>query len=57
VCLSSATDVGIPATGKAVAMAGISVYWIAEGRMLAAWVQYDMAGLLRQLEELPWPGQ
>jgi steroid delta-isomerase-like uncharacterized protein len=40
---------GIPPTGKEVAMPGISIYRIAEGRMQEAWVQYDMLGMLRQL--------
>lgn len=44
---------GIPPTGKAVEMPGISMYRVAEGRLQEAWVQYDMLGMLRQLGAVP----
>ena len=40
---------GIPATGRPVTAAGISIHRIAAGRIAETWNIYDAAGMLRQL--------
>ena len=40
---------GMPPTGRAVHIEGISMYRIIDGRLAEAWVQYDQAGLMRQI--------
>jgi steroid delta-isomerase-like uncharacterized protein len=47
---------GIPPTGKIVAMPGISIYRIANGKMREAWVQYDTISMLQQLGAMPAQG-
>ena len=44
---------GIPPTGKSMAMPGISIYRIANGKMVEAWVQYDQLGMMQQLGLVP----
>jgi steroid delta-isomerase-like uncharacterized protein len=44
---------GIPATGKSIAMPGISIYRITNGKMVEAWVQYDQLGMMQQLGLVP----
>jgi len=46
---------GIPASGKSVAISGISIYRITDGKMDQAWVEYDMLGLLQQIGAVPAP--
>lgn len=41
---------GMPATGRTVSVAGMSIYRIAEGRIVEAWYSADMLGLLQQLQ-------
>ncbi len=41
---------GMPPTGQKVSIGGISIYRLREGRLAEAWVQYDQAGLARQLQ-------
>lgn len=49
---------GIPATGRQVAVSGINMYRIADGRIAAEWEQMDSLGLLRQLGiAVPPPGR
>ena len=48
---------GIPPTGKAVAIGGIGIYRVAGGRIAEGWVQRDLLGLLQQLGAIPAPGQ
>ena len=44
---------GIPATGKHVRITGISVYRVVNGKMQAAWIEYDMLGLMQQIGMVP----
>jgi steroid delta-isomerase-like uncharacterized protein len=48
---------GIPATGKQVAMEGIVIHRLADGKIVEDWVVRDTLGLLRQLGVLPVPGK
>lgn len=48
---------GIPATQRRVEMRGVSIYRIADGKMLEGWVSYDMLGMMQQLGVVPVPGQ
>ncbi len=44
---------GIPPTGKAVKVTGITISRMADGKMTEAWVNWDMLGLLQQLGVVP----
>jgi steroid delta-isomerase-like uncharacterized protein len=44
---------GIPATGRAVTLTGIDIFEFAGGKIVQAWVEANVAGLLRQLGVLP----
>lgn len=44
---------GIPPTGKAVTMTGISIYRLVGGKLAESWVQYDQFGLMQQLGVVP----
>ena len=46
---------GIPATGKAVSMAGIIIHRIQDGKIIEDWVVRDTLGLLQQLGVIPAP--
>ena len=46
---------GIPATGKSIQISGISIYRIQDNKMIEAWVNYDMLGMLQQLGVAPSP--
>jgi predicted ester cyclase len=47
-------DLGsIPATGLAVELAGINMFQVKDGRVIAQWAQLDMFGLLQQLGAIP----
>jgi steroid delta-isomerase-like uncharacterized protein len=46
---------GIPATGRSVAVTGIVLDRIAGGKIAEEWNQSDMLGLLRQLGAIPTP--
>ncbi len=48
---------GIPATGKQVAMAGIIIHRIQEGKIIEDWVVRDTLGLMQQLGVIPMPGK
>ncbi len=48
---------GIPPTGKHVAMSGISVYRIADGKIAEEWAVADVMGFMQQLGVVPAPGQ
>jgi steroid delta-isomerase-like uncharacterized protein len=48
---------GMPATGKAVCMTGISMYRIVDGKLVEGWVEYDQLGLMQQLGVVPAPDQ
>ena len=45
----------IPATGRQVAMSGISIDRLAEGKIVEHWGEFDMLGLLQQLGVVPAP--
>jgi steroid delta-isomerase-like uncharacterized protein len=44
---------GIPPTGKRAVMSGMTIMRIADGKIVAGWHNYDMAGLLQQLGLIP----
>ena len=44
---------GIPATGKQVAVAGIHIYRVASGKLAEEWIEQDNLGLLQQLGVIP----
>jgi steroid delta-isomerase-like uncharacterized protein len=44
---------GIPATGKDVIVTGISIERFADGKIVEAWGEFDMAGMLMQLGVAP----
>jgi predicted ester cyclase len=46
---------GIPPTGKSMTMPGISIYRIANSKLVEAWVQYDQLGMMQQLGLVPMP--
>jgi steroid delta-isomerase-like uncharacterized protein len=47
---------GIPATGKRVAIAYIDINWIADGKIAERWANQDDLGMLQQLGLIPPPG-
>jgi len=44
---------GVPATGRQVAVEGMNVYRLADGRITDVWTQFDGLGLMDQLGALP----
>ena len=44
---------GVPATGKAVTMKGLTMVRIADGRLVESWVKNDIMGLMSQLNAPP----
>lgn len=48
---------GIPASGKQVTVTGMSIFRIANGKIVEHWGENDGMGLLMQLGMLPAPGQ
>jgi steroid delta-isomerase-like uncharacterized protein len=48
---------GIPPTGKQVEMTGTTIARIVDGKMVEAWVNYDLLGMMQQLGVIPAPGQ
>ena len=48
---------GIPATGKQIKVTGMSVFRIANGKIVEHWGENDAMGLMMQLGVLPAPGQ
>jgi steroid delta-isomerase-like uncharacterized protein len=48
---------GVPATGRAVEVAGTSIYRVAGGKLAEEWWLEDMLGLMQQLGAVPAPGQ
>ncbi|MBK6712738.1 MAG: ester cyclase [Chloroflexi bacterium] len=47
---------GIPATGKQVAMQGIIIHRLHNGKIIEDWVVRDTLGLMQQLGMIPVPG-
>jgi len=48
---------GIPASGKQIRVTGMSIFRIANGKIVEHWGENDAMGLLIQLGVLPAPGQ
>jgi steroid delta-isomerase-like uncharacterized protein len=48
---------GLPATGREVAVQGIEIYRLAGGQIAELWHHDDMLSLLQQLGMIPAPGQ
>ncbi len=48
---------GIPPTGKAVTVTGITIYRIQDGVLMERWVNFDELGMLRQLQVATIPDQ
>lgn len=48
---------GIPATGKAVTLTGITIFRIAGDKVVEEWTQTDQMGLMQQLGVIPGMGQ
>jgi len=46
---------GMPATGKSCRVTGMSLARVENGRIAEAWQNWDMLGLLHQLQESPGP--
>ena len=44
---------GIPPTGKPIAMTGITIMRIVEGKIVEGWHQYDALGMMQQLGMIP----
>ncbi|MFN2198908.1 MAG: ester cyclase [Anaerolineales bacterium] len=47
----------IPATGKQVTIAGISIYRVANDKLVEGWTSADMLGLLQQMNAVPVPAR
>ena len=48
---------GIPPTGRQVAVTGISLYRVANGKIVEEWWQEDLLGLMQQLGAIPASAQ
>jgi len=48
---------GIPATGKQVKVTGMSIFRIANGKIVEHWGENDVIGVMVQLGLMPAPGQ
>jgi steroid delta-isomerase-like uncharacterized protein len=46
---------GIPPTGKAITMRGITIFRFGNGKMIEGWTQPDVFSLLQQLDAVPAP--
>jgi predicted ester cyclase len=48
---------GVAPTGKPIAIGGITIYRIANGKIVEAWEQLDMLGMWQQLGVVTVPGR
>ncbi|MBC8218163.1 MAG: ester cyclase [Planctomycetes bacterium] len=48
---------GIPPTGRQIAITGISIHRFANGEFVESWVSYDTLGMIQQLTAEEWPAQ
>ncbi len=48
---------GLPPSSKRVTITGISIYRVADGKLVEGWTNADMLGLLQQLGVVPAPEQ
>jgi steroid delta-isomerase-like uncharacterized protein len=47
---------GVSPTGKRISMSGVSIDRFEGGKMVEEWPEYDLLGVMRQLEAVPSPG-
>lgn len=47
---------GVPATGKWVTTSGITIFRLADGKIVEEWSESDMVGMLQQVGMIPSPG-
>lgn len=47
---------GMPPSGKQISMTGITIFRIANGKLIEGWTQPDLLGLLQQLGAIPESG-
>jgi steroid delta-isomerase-like uncharacterized protein len=47
---------GMPPNGKRIEMTGITIFRIANGRLIEGWTNEDVLGMLQQLGAVPKPG-
>jgi steroid delta-isomerase-like uncharacterized protein len=47
---------GVPPSGKPIEMTGITIFRIANGKLIEGWTNEDLLGLLQQLGAVPAPG-
>ena len=47
---------GVPPSGKPIEMTGITIFRIANGKLIEGWTNEDLLGLLQQLGAVPVPG-
>lgn len=47
---------GVPASGKRVEMTGITIFRLANGKVIEGWTNEDVHGMLQQLGAVPAPG-
>ncbi len=47
---------GMPPTGKQMTMTGITIFRIADGKLVEGWTNPDLLGLMQQLGVVPVPG-
>jgi len=48
---------GIPSTGRQIAIKGITIHRFADGELVESWASYDMMGMMQQLTAEQWPAQ
>ena len=48
---------GIPPTGKQMAVTGITIDRVAGGKLVESWATWDFLGLMQQLGVIPAPGE
>ena len=47
---------GVPPTGKRISMTGVSIDRFEGGKMVEEWPEYDLLGVMQQIEAVPAPG-
>ena len=50
-CKHTGDGLGFPATGQAVSFTGVSIVRVSGGKLLEGWQNWDMLGMLEQLQE------
>ena len=54
---NSGSLMGMPPSGRSIAVTGISIERIASGKIAETWVNFDALGMMQQLGVIPAPGQ